>query len=550
MADTFRWAAWLKPVAMRHGPAGLVYIGVAAFAMWPMFAAGSPPGVDAPTFLHLSWVVDQMLTGNLGSIFTDPYWYGGWSYAAAYPPLAYGVVGLLSAVSPIPIEIGLRIFIFLALVSFGLAVYGLALELGLRRFLAAWAGLLSMLSYPVFVSLGIFGWFSTIVAMPFAIAGFAVLERAIRTGSGRTAVVGGALVGASILAHHMTAFAFGIAMVPWAIYRLAARDYEWRNVARLLALSAAGFFAIAGLWILFFIVEILNVGFEREVPGNWVVDASEASRRAFAREYVGREIYPSYVGLVQVPLALAGVIYAFITRSRALGAAIVLVVLAWFAHGSHAMPLIEVWPFSGLDVARFTLFMVPFMVVLGAAFVDSVAKEFSSQFRVPELPAWASRWVLAAVIALLTWLPVQDAMNARASLEPVQIGAQAAQAMVWLQSETPPDATVLAVGFRNWDDWWIPERAGRPVMDGWSDEGAKPWREIREVRVMGWLGTVEVERLHEIMVSRDVDYLVVYRWQTLDSPQMFEELVSAQPDLFERRVSWPQLSIFERIGGP
>jgi hypothetical protein len=59
-----------------------------------------------------------MLSGNLVTIFTDSYWYGGWFSAAAYPPLVYGAVGLLSAVSPIPIEIGPCIFIFLALVSF------------------------------------------------------------------------------------------------------------------------------------------------------------------------------------------------------------------------------------------------------------------------------------------------------------------------------------------------------------------------------------------------------------------------------------------------
>ena len=57
----------------------------------PLFSAGSPPGVDAPTFLHLGWATEQALTGNLGGIVSDRFWYGGFPYLQAYSPLGYGV---------------------------------------------------------------------------------------------------------------------------------------------------------------------------------------------------------------------------------------------------------------------------------------------------------------------------------------------------------------------------------------------------------------------------------------------------------------------------
>jgi hypothetical protein len=515
--------------------------------MWPMFSSGSPPGVDSPTFLHLGWVVELLLTGNLGSVFNDPFWYGGWPYAAAYPPLAYGAIGVLSAVSPIPIEISFRIIAFWAYVGIGLAVYGLALEFGMRRSLAAWAGLLSLFSYPIFVSLGIFGWFSTIVALPFGVAGFAVFERAIRTGSRRAAIWAGLLLAASLLAHHMTGFAFGIAMAPWAAYRLGSPRYPWRRTLRMLVWGGGSFLALSSIWMVFFFPHLISVGFEREIAGNWNVSIDEMRRRAMSREFIGREAYPSYIGLVQLPLALAGVIHALVTRSRALGPAIVLVVFTWFALGEAAMPLINFYPFSGLDVARFIVFMAPFYAFMGAVFVDAVGSDVMALARRVEVPRrLAGGAVVVGALALLV-VPVQDGWRARDTLAPIEAIPQVDLAMDWLRTEAPEDATVLAVGFRNWDDWWVPERSGRAVMDGWNDEGAFGWREIREVRHMGWFGQVNSLRLYNIMDGLDTDYLVIYHWQPLDSPQLFEAAVARDPFLFQRRASWSGITIFERL---
>ena len=536
-----------RPLALRHGAAAGLYFVAVLVLMWPMFGPGSPPGVDSPTFLHLGWVVDRLFTGNLGSVFSDPYWYGGWPYAAAYPPLAYGAIGLLSAISPIPIEISFRIIVFLAYVGIGLSVYALSMELGVRRSIATWTGLLALLSYPIFVSLGIFGWFSTIVALPLGVAGFAVVERALRTSSHRAAVVGGVLLAASLLAHHMTGFAFGIGMVPWAAYRLLSSEVEWRRTLRLLAYVLGGFLAVAGIWMLFFFPLIITVGFEREIAGNWDVDVSEMRRRALTRGFIGREAYPTYIGLIQIPLAMSGVIYAVVTRARALGAALVLIVFTWFAFGANAMPLINYWPFASLDIARFSVFMVVFLAVMAGVFVEAIASDvvaLGSRLRIPRYVLLGG--VAAAALALLI-VPIQDGLEARDTLAPVQRPPQLDLAMDWIRAETPEDATVLAVGFRNWDDWWVPAQTERAVMDGWNDEGAEDWRVIREVRHMGWFGNVNGLRLYNIMDDRDTDYLFIYHWQPLDSPQLFEAAAGQDPFLFQRRATWPGVSIFERL---
>jgi len=533
-------------LAWRHGLVALAYAGFVTVLMWPMFGPGSPPGVDSPTFLHLGWVVDLALTGNLDSLLTDNFWYGGWPYAAAYPPLAYGAIGLLSAISPIPIEISFRIWIFLAYVGLGLSVYGLALELRVRKPIAAWGGLLALFSYPMFVSLGIFGWYSTVFALPFGVAGFAMAERSLRRLQRRDAVAAGLLLAASMLSHHMTGFAFGIAMTPWALYRLWPTRTRMRVLRNLVTLIVT-FFAVILPWAVFFIPHLLSVGFEREIAGNWNVDVAEMTRKALAREFVGRELFPSYIGLVQLPLALAGTLYVFATGARASGAAILLVVFTWFAFGADAMPLIRVWPFSGLDVARFIVFMAPFMALMGAVLVDAILDDLMAVRRRYGIPRPLIFAATAAVAVSLLIIPLQDSIEASDTLTPVQRIAGLDDSFEWIREETPPDTTVLAVGFRNWDDWWVPEQTGRPVMDGWNDEGAPGWREIREIRHMGWFGKVNALSLYNIMTARDTDYLLIYHWQPLDSPQLFEAAVSQDQFLFRRAAAWPGVSIYERL---
>ena len=52
---------------------------------------------------------------------------------------------------------------------------------------------------------------------------------------------------------------------------------------------------------------------------------------------------------------------------------------------------------------------------------------------------------------LLLVLPALDVKDVRPTLSPISAGEELDPAMEWLVTETEEDATILAVGFRNWD---------------------------------------------------------------------------------------------------
>ena len=524
-----------------------LYVLIAIVVMWPMFSAGSPPGVDAPTFLHLGWVLEQGLTGNWSVIPSDPFWYGGYSYLEAYSPLAYGLLGVSAAVTPIPLEALYRIWLLLAYVSLGVVVYWLAMEFRLGRALAVWSGVVTLASYPMFTGLGLFGWYSTMVALPLGLAAYAMLERAMRLSSSRSALVGGLLFGACVLAHHMTGFGLALGFVAWGLYQLAARTVPLWTLISLALWFSAGVAAVSGLWVIFFFKHIMEIGFEREQPGNWFFELDELRLALFARERIRVETYPSYLGWMQVPAALGAVLYALVTRARISGAVVFLLMLTWFSLGVGGNPLIRMYPFSGLDVARFTLFMAPFMALLAGYLLREVHNEFVAVQHRFRLPGWAASGTTALLALALLAVPAMDVTTARERLAPVTMGDQLEDVFTWLEQETPEDASILAVGFRNWDAYWIPALTDRAIMDGWNDEGANNWQTIREMRHMGWFARVNTLRLAEIMDQRDTDYLVVYQWNFLENPNIFETAVRQDEFLFKEAVSWPGVTIFERV---
>ena len=301
-------SARFRALVLGHRGVLTLYAAVVGLVLLPLFSAGSPPGVDAPTFLHLGWATEQALTGNLGGIVSDRFWYGGFPYLQAYSPLGYGLIGLVAAATPFPLELVYRAALFVAYLALGASVYWLALEFGLRRSIAVWAGLLTLGSYPVFTGLGIFGWFSTMVALPLGLFGDGLLERANRTQKGRLAVWGGVLFAGCLLAHHMTAIGLALGLVPWLLYQYWTGAGDRRRLTRNVVLFSAGGVAVGGLWGVFFLVHILSVGFERELAGNWRFSLEGYRSRLLDRELIGVEIYPSYLGWVQVPLAAGGVL--------------------------------------------------------------------------------------------------------------------------------------------------------------------------------------------------------------------------------------------------
>ena len=550
-APVWRWSPF------GHGLALAVFGLATALVLWPMFGSGSPSGVDAPTFLHLAWVVERALTGGLDRFLTDPYWYGGFPYAQSYPPLGYGLVGLVAAATPIPLEVAYRMVVFVAYGALGASVYWLALEFGLRRVVAVWVGLLVLGSYPLMAGLGIYGWFSTLVALPLGIGAYGLLERANRTGKGRTALFGGALFAGCLLAHHMTAFGLALGLVPWALYHARAGHVSLRVLLSNLALFSAGGLAVGGLWGAFFLAHILHVDFEREIPGNWRFDLNDYRLRLLERRAIGSEVYPAYVGIMPLLMAPAAVLWALLTRARMGGVAVIVITLTWFSLGTTANPLINHYPFSGLDVARFPLFMAPFMALLAGYLVTEVLGDLQALQGRFRLPRWTASGVVGLAAVLLLIFPALDVKEGRTMLSPISPGPELEPAMTWLAEETAEDATVLAVGFRNWDAYWVPQRSGRRIMDGWYDEAAPDWRPIREMRYMGWFGQVDALRLYQIMEDRDTDYLLVYRWESCtiprlcDNSQAYQEVISKDKLLFRERAAWPRITpritIFERV---
>ena len=123
---------------------------------------GFPPGVDTPTFLHLSWFTRETLRGAGGLV--DPYWYGGFTPFITYPPLSYTLVGAMAAVPGVGFVFSYKAVLLAAYIGTGLATYLLARQVGNARPWSALAAVLTMLAYPLLVTVGLWGWFSSVMA--------------------------------------------------------------------------------------------------------------------------------------------------------------------------------------------------------------------------------------------------------------------------------------------------------------------------------------------------------------------------------------------------
>ena len=344
-----------------------------AVLVWPIFGPDYPPGVDTATFLHLSWVTKLAASGQLANPLVDPYWYGGFQYLVSYPPLGYGLVGIISFLTRLDL---VWVYTALLVISYGAvaaATYWLATELGLRRWSAALAGTLVALAYPVLSAVFLWGWFTSVLALPLGLASIMLLERSLRTGNWRPALWGAICMALSILVHHMTGLALGLGLIAWFVYHLIAGIYSRRQVVAFSALFVAITALLVAPWGIPFMVHALDVGFRREVPGLWAPDVATYSTNIVDSSLIGAHIYPSYLGITLMLLAIGGTVYALLERQRLAGLAIMLLVLVWFSMGADANPLIRVYPFSGLDTARFHLYMVPLMALLGGALVERMA---------------------------------------------------------------------------------------------------------------------------------------------------------------------------------
>ena len=508
--------------ARRHGfEVALVLITVAA--LLPYFAGGDPPGVDAPTFLHFAWVLEQSFHGSPAGFLDDPWWYGGLPYLQAYSPGGYGLVGLAAALSPMEIAASFKLVMAVAFAATAVLTFRLGRTLGLRPLFAFTGAALLVLSYPVLSGIGLYGWLPTMASMPLALAAVIALEKWIARGGVKLAVLTGAFLGMSLVAHHMTAIAFSIVIaVRLGMYMLDNRP-DWRVTGRFVLWSSVTAVVVSAWWAIPFLMNTLSVGFQREIAGNWQFGFGTVLTNVFNRGLIGIETYPSYIGIAQGLLGIGGSIYAIVYRTRMRGTAVALLVLLWFSMGASVNPLIKVYPLSGLDVSRFGFYAAPLLALVAAASVQ----ELASSKLVSARPA-----AVYVMIAVILVLPMADAFATRDTLSPVEEPEFVRETVDWIGANVEPDSKILAVGFRNWDGYWIPARTGLPIMDGWYDEGAANWRDVREYRLMGWLGEMDIDRLHEVMIQQDTDYLVVVDWDSTDGPWLFSEAADARADLF------------------
>lgn len=517
------------------------YAAILLLSIWilaPYFGSGDPPGVDAPTFLHFGWVFEQSLLGSGGPFLTDSWWYGGLPYLQAYSPGGYGFVGLIAAITPFGLATAFKLVMASALIGTGFATFWTARTLGLNPIYAFLAAALTLLSYPVLAGIGIFGWLPTLSSMPFAMAAYVFIEKWTSAQTRRNVLLAGVLLGISLIAHHMTAITFALAItIRMAVFAIDVPSAR-RASAQALALIAFATAAVSAWWAIPFLVNTISVGFQRELAGNWEFAASTFTSSVFDRGRIGVETYPSYIGYVQGVLGIGGAIYAIIYRSRFRGIAIVAAALFWFSAGTSLNPLIRIYPLSGFDVSRFAFYVAPLLALISA----SVVQQFATSERLRPYRA-----VPITLVMLILVIPVFDANASREFLEPVDEPAFVTESIAWIGANVPADSRVLAIGYRNWDGHWLPSRAGVPIMDGWYDEGAANWRNIREYRVMGWLANVDAARLHQIMSIEQTDYLVITEWDLTDSPALFETAVSERPDLFEVEALLEGTKVYRRI---
>ena len=552
---TRQFSVLLRSIAVRMPQTAGLHLGVmlgctaiGAVLLWPITGGDYPPGVDTPTFLHLSWLAELAVSGELSDWTQDPYWYGGFYYLV-YPPLSYGLVGILSAVTG---AYFVDVYIVLLILAYGLmgySVWFLSRELGVSGWAAVLAGLLTTVAYPSLSAVFLWGWFTSVMALPFTLISFGLLERSLNSSSKRLAIVAGALMAVATLIHHMTAVGIVMGLTVWFVYHLIRNLSDRRELIWHSAIAAVTSIILILPWAVPFLAVATGTGFRRDIPGNWSAPIEAYGSNFLDPALIGEFTFPSYLGIVLTVLAMVGVFIALIEGRRMAGVALLLLLLVWFSMGSNANPLINFYPFSSLDVGRFQLYMTPFMAIFAAMAVHRlVTLSFSGTPR--RLPFVTKTAAVLALLILVLAHPTSDAWRVRSLADPYRIEPAVQQSLDWLAS-TPLDQDgnlpeVFGVGLWNWHAFLVPAISGRPLTDGWHDEGASNVKLIRQLRNMAWgRDPVDAESVHRILSTLGSDYVLLHRtyWLGERAAEYWDQL-GARPDLFEFQERWGDVGVF------
>ena len=349
----------------------------------------------------------------------------------------------------------------------------------------------------------------------------------------------------SILTHHMTGLSLGLGLVGWFAYHVATGLHPRRQVIIFSCVFGAVVALVVAPWGIPFIIHITDVGFRRELAGLWLPSLAAYRSNIIDSSLIGAHTYPSYLGITSMVLTIGGAVYALLDRRRLAGMAIVLLVLAWFSLGSNGNPLIQHYPFSALDVARFHLFMVPFMALLSGALIER-----AFQFIKDIWPKLSPRLLYALAVgglAAILVFPALDAGKARDLMEPYQVKGPVDNAIQWLaqrsSSNESPQGPLYSVGLWTWHSFLIPYLADQPLVDGWHDEGASNVNQVRELRMMGWTGEVDIERAHSILINMGAQYVLAKRVSDYpaESSHVFLEEFEAHSEWFSKLEQWGEV---------
>lgn len=538
-----RAMAWLRAIRPDLiAIIGLALLGVAV--SHNVLGAGFPPGVDTPTFLHMSWFTQETLGGRGG--FTDPYWYGGFAIYTTYPPLSYGLVGALAALPGIGFVFIYKLVLLFAYIGIALAIYALGRQLGFGRPWAAFGGVLVLLAYPVLVAAGLWGRYSSVVALPLAVLSLVLLERAHEKGSRKYAVLSGASLGLSFLAHHMTAGAIALGLPGWFLFYHFTERQHRAALVRVTGTVAVVAFVSTVWWVVPWLNNLVQAGFERETPGLWSFSLTRYVQALTERDLIGVHTYPSYIGIGLATMLIGGLLRAFLSPSRITPYAVLLVVLVAFSLGEQINPLIRVEPLTGLDVARFQFYMAPFIVLVGLPFIASLASSAAQFLRARGVAPRAASTLAGLIVVLLAGQALWDASAASQELfRPYRVTEGTRSLMAWLDQEGR-EGKVLGVGFWHWDDFLLPYTIQRPVVDGWHDEGARNWETVRQLRLMMWTGAIDIPRAYELLSELGGRYIAVQQYAPGESPQRFRSKLREHPQLFTEVADWGEVTLFER----
>ncbi|MFC1961562.1 6-pyruvoyl-tetrahydropterin synthase-related protein [Chloroflexota bacterium] len=463
------------------------------FLISPLLQDGLPQGIDTPFHLFSSWFLTKSLeAGTIPDI--NPYWYGGQPFLKYYPPLAYYSIHFLTQILG-DVTLSYKILTVFFFLLTPLTIYILSREFGLDKKSSLLSTFLFTSSYAYISNISIWGRFTTHLALPFFVLTLYFLLR-LQRGGIYNAIYGGICLGVLLLLHQLTAYAFLIIL---AIYLLAEvvkfftkRDLKpFKNLAIMTGVGVL----ISSWWLVPFLMRINDIGFQRTIPGGFSFPMSFFWDQIFNLASINTRVYPFYIGYTTVFLASLGAVHLLVKRRPLIvlfAAFIFLISLGTNLKSFYYLPY-----YNNLDVARFFLYGVILLSILCG-------------FGFAKILQFTRNKILVFIMVALILLPsVNVALQSRYAIKTWQIDESQTQALQWLRDKGEP-GRAYGIGLDCWDSYLLPVYTDRSIIDGWSHESAKNWRDIILLDNMeSGSELADMEAYYRILKEYDAKYVLL-----------------------------------------